>query len=278
MTCAAGPLTWAGLRLDRPRIMGVLNITPDSFSDGGRFLDPGVAVDAGLAMFADGADIIDVGGESTRPRSAPTPPDAEQARVIPVIRSLAASGVRVSVDTRHASTMEAALDAGASVVNDISGLTFDPRAAPVAASRGCAVVLMHMRGEPANMHTRAHYNDVAVVVRHELADRASRAEAAGVARDNIALDPGIGFAKTPKQSMELLRRMPELLTLGYPIVVGVSRKSFLASVTGEADPARRLPGSLAAGLLALSRGAAMLRVHDVPETMQALRVWNALSS
>ncbi len=258
--------------------MGVLNITPDSFSDGGRFLDPDVAVAAGLAMFADGADIIDVGGESTRPRSDPTPPDTEQSRILPVIRSLVASGVRVSVDTRHATTMEAALDAGASVVNDISGLTFDPRAASLAAARRCPVVLMHMRGEPADMHTHIHYDDVVADVCRELADRASRAEAAGVARDNIALDPGIGFAKRPRQSIELLRRLPELVALGYPMMVGISRKSFLAAVTSETNPCRRLPGSLAAGLFALSRGAAMLRVHDVQETVQALKVWSALSS
>jgi dihydropteroate synthase len=258
--------------------MGVLNVTPDSFSDGGRFLDHDVAVRAGLAMFADGADIVDVGGESTRPRSAPTSPQTEQARILPVIRSLAAAGVRVSVDTRYATTMEAALDAGASVVNDISGLTFDPRAASLAASRGCPVVLMHMRGEPADMHTHAHYADVAADVCRELADRAMRAEAAGVSRDNIVLDPGIGFAKTAGQSMELLRRLPELLGLGYPVAVGVSRKSFLAAPTGETDPSRRLPGSLAAGLFALSRGAAVLRVHDVRETIQALKVWTALTS
>jgi dihydropteroate synthase len=257
--------------------MGVLNVTPDSFSDGGRFLDHDVAVRAGLAMFAEGADIIDVGGESTRPRSSPTSPDVEQARVLPVIRSLAASGVLVSVDTRYATTMEAALDAGASVVNDISGLTFDHGAASLAASRGCPVVLMHMRGEPANMHAHAQYAEVAAVVARELADRAGRAEVAGVARDNIMLDPGIGFAKTPRQSMELLRRLPELVALGYPIMVGVSRKSFLAAATGETDPSRRFPGSLAAGLFALSRGVAMLRVHDVQETAQALKVWHALS-
>jgi dihydropteroate synthase len=258
--------------------MAVLNVTPDSFSDGGRFHDPDAAVAAGLAMSANGADIVDVGGESTRPRSVPTQPDVEQARILPVIRRLAASGVRISVDTRHAATMEAALDVGASVVNDVSGLTFDRRAASVVSSRGCAVVLMHMRGEPADMHGHAHYADVIADVCRELANRACRAEGAGVARDKIVLDPGIGFAKTPKQSMELLRRLPELVALGYPIAVGVSRKSFLAAVTGEANPARRLAGSLAAGLFALSRGAAILRVHDVSETIQALKVWSALTS
>jgi dihydropteroate synthase len=278
LACAASPRAWAGLTLDRPRIMGVLNVTPDSFSDGGDFLDPEIAVAAGMAMFADGADIVDVGGESTRPRSAPTPPELEQARILPLIRRLADAGVRVSVDTRHATTMAAALDAGASVVNDVSGLTFDPDAAALVAARRCPVVLMHMRGEPADMHTYARYDDVVAVVCRELADRAHRAEAAGVSRHNIVLDPGIGFAKTPRQSMELLRRLPELVATGYPVAVGVSRKSFLAAVTGEPDPRRRLSASLAAGLFALSRSATMLRVHDVQETVQAVKVWGTLAS
>ncbi|HEY7577348.1 MAG TPA: dihydropteroate synthase [Acetobacteraceae bacterium] len=257
--------------------MGVLNVTPDSFSDGGDFLDPEVAVAAALEMFADGADIIDVGGESTRPRSRPTPPEVEQARILPVVRRLVAAGVRVSVDTRHATTMEAALNGGASVVNDVSGLAFDARAASLIASRRCPVVLMHMRGEPADMHAHTHYGDVVGAVCRELADRAFRAEAAGVCRHNIVLDPGIGFAKTPGQSMQLLRRLPQVAALGYPVAVGVSRKSFMADVTGEPNPRQRLPGSLAAGLFALSRGATILRVHDVRETVQALRVWQALA-
>jgi dihydropteroate synthase len=256
--------------------MGVLNVTPDSFSDGGDFFEPEVAIARGLAMFAEGADLVDVGGESTRPRSRSTPPEVEQARILPVIRRLAAAGVRVSVDTRQATTMEAALDEGASVVNDVSGLTFDARAASLIASRRCPVVLMHMRGEPADMHVHTRYQDVVGDVCRELADRALRAEAAGVCRHDIVLDPGIGFAKTPEQSMQLLRRLSELVALGYPVGVGVSRKSFMAAVTGEPDPRRRFPGSLAAGLFALSRGATILRVHDVRETVQALKVWDAL--
>jgi dihydropteroate synthase len=268
---------WAGLTLDRPRIMGVLNVTPDSFSDGGDFLDPDAAIAAGLAMAADGVDIIDVGGESTRPRSHATSPEVERARVLPVIQRLAAAGLRVSVDTRHASTMAAALDAGAAIVNDVSALGHDPEAAPLVAERGCPVVLMHMRGTPADMATHAHYDDVAAEVIRELSRRIAAAEAAGIARDAIAIDPGIGFAKKAENSIELLRRLPELASLGCPILVGVSRKSFLGGVSGEQEPRRRLPASLAAGLFALARGAAILRVHDVAETVQAVRIWQALS-
>jgi dihydropteroate synthase len=269
---------WAGLSLDRARVMGVLNVTPDSFSDGGDFLDPGAAIAAGLAMGEAGADIIDVGGESTRPRSDPTSAAEEQARILPVIRGLAGAGLCVSIDTRHASTMEAALDAGAAIVNDVSALSHDPGAAPVVAARGCSVVLMHMRGTPATMHAESHYDDVVQDVRRELSERIAAAHRAGIAADRIAIDPGIGFAKKAGQSMELLRRLPELSSLGCPILVGVSRKSFMATVTGEAEPRRRLPGSLAAGLFALSRGAAILRVHDVAETIQAIRVWLAISA
>jgi dihydropteroate synthase len=267
---------WAGLSLNRPRIMGVLNVTPDSFSDGGDFLDPATAISAGLAMAAAGADIIDVGGESTRPLSAPTSPTEELRRILPVIEGLARAGLRISVDTRHAATMAAALDAGAAIVNDVSALAYDPRAASLVAARGCPVVLMHMRGTPADMHAWARYDDVAAEVTRELSQRIAAAECAGIVRDRIVIDPGIGFAKTAEQSVELLRRLPELGSLGCPILVGVSRKSFLGAVTGEQDVRRRLPGSLAAGLFALSRGAAMLRVHDVPETIQAIKVWQAL--
>lgn len=268
---------WAGLSLDQPRIMGVLNVTPDSFSDGGVYLRPEAAIEAGLAMVAAGADIIDVGGESTRPQSQPTSIAEEQKRILPVISGLAAAGVRVSVDTRHASTMAAALDAGATIVNDVYALAYDQAAAPLVAARGCSVVLMHMRGTPVNMYAEARYDDVAAEVKRELGERVRAAESAGVNRDKIVIDPGIGFAKTAPQSVELLRRLPELATLGHPILVGVSRKSFIREVTGERDPRRRLPGSLAAALYALSRGATILRVHDIAETVQAIGVWRALS-
>src|SRR3984885_14739246 len=273
----SGTGCWAGLALDRPRIMGVLNVTPDSFSDGGDFLNADAAIAAGLAMAAAGADIIDVGGGSMRPRSQATSPEVERARILPVIRGLAAAGLRVSVDTRHAATMAAALDAGAAIVNDVYALGFDPAAAPLVAARGCPVVLMHMRGTPTDMYADARYDDVAADVTRELGQRIEAAVRAGIARDSIVIDPGIGFAKTAEQSLELLRRLPELGSLGQPVLVGISRKSFLGMVTGEDDPRRRLPASLAAGLFVLSRGASILRVHDVPETLQAIRTWHTLA-
>jgi dihydropteroate synthase len=258
--------------------MGVLNVTPDSFSDGGSFAAVEAAVAAGLAMAAAGADIVDVGGESTRPGAPAVPPDIEQQRVVPVIRALAERGVRVSVDTRNAATMAAALAAGALIINDVSGLANDPAAAPLVAQAGCPVVLMHMRGTPETMRQQAVYADVVAEVAAELRDRVAVAEAAGIRRDAIVLDPGVGFAKDAPQSLAVLRGLPALVALGLPLLIGVSRKSFIGAVAGEADPARRLPGSLAAGLFALSQGAAILRVHDVAETVQAVRIWQALTS
>jgi dihydropteroate synthase len=261
---------------ERPTVMGVLNITPDSFSDGGAHLDPERAIAAGLAMIAAGATILDVGGESTRPGAAPTPPEIEQARILPVIRGLACQGVTVSVDTRNAATMEAALAAGAAIVNDISGLAHDPAAAPLLVGCRVPVVLMHMRGTPQTMGGLAQYDDVAVEVVQELALRLAAAEDAGIARERIALDPGIGFAKTAAHSLALLSRLPLLLNLGCPLLLGVSRKSFIGRVSGVAEPRGRLAGSLAAMLFVLSRGASVLRVHDVADTVQALRIWRAL--
>ncbi len=263
-----------GAGLTPIRLMGVLNVTPDSFSDGGRHADP---VAAGMEMAAQGADIIDVGGESTRPGASPVPPEEEQRRVLPVVSALAGAGLCVSVDTRNAGTMAAALDAGAAIVNDVSALQHDPGAAPVLARGTCTVILMHMRGTPQTMMQHAAYADVALEVRTELAQRIAYAEAAGIARARLVLDPGLGFAKTAEQSLELLRRLPELGTLGLPIVVGASRKAFIGAAGGEAVAARRVAGSIAAALFAVDRGAAILRVHDVPETRQALRVWQTLS-
>ncbi len=263
-----------GAGLTPIRLMGVLNVTPDSFSVGGRHADP---VAAGMEMAAQGADIIDVGGESTRPGASPVPPEEEQRRVLPVVSALAGAGLCVSVDTRNAGTMAAALDAGAAIVNDVSALQHDPGAAPVLARGTCTVILMHMRGTPQTMMQHAAYADVALEVRTELAQRIAYAEAAGIARARLVLDPGLGFAKTAEQSLELLRRLPELGTLGLPIVVGASRKAFIGAAGGEAVAARRVAGSIAAALFAVDRGAAILRVHDVPETRQALRVWQTLS-
>ena len=270
------PTLWAGLSLDRPRVMGVLNVTPDSFSDGGR-VDPDSAIAAGLAQWEAGADIVDIGGESARPGAPATPPEIERARILPVIRALAAAGVRLSVDTRHAQTMAEALDAGASIVNDISALSFDAESAAVVAARRCPVILMHMRGTPETMMGLAQYSDVVAEVAAELAVRLAAAQKAGIRREAIAIDPGFGFAKHPPHSLALLRGMAQLTTLGLPIVAGVSRKGFIGSTSGEPQPARRFPGSIAAGLFALSRGASVLRVHDVPETVQAVRMWHALN-
>jgi dihydropteroate synthase len=273
---SAAPPAWAGLAA-RPLVMGIVNVTADSFSDGGDHLDAGRAIEAGLAMRVAGADVVDVGGESTRPGALPVSPKEEQARVVAVIRALAGEGVVVSIDSRNAATMRAALDAGARIVNDVSALTHDAAAAGLVAERGCPVVLMHMRHDPASMTALARYDDVAVEVTRELAGRVAAAEAAGIERARIAVDPGIGFAKNHAHNIALLPRLALLANLGCPIVVGVSRKRFIGRLAGVAEPRRRLPGSLAAGLLALSHGAAMLRVHDVGQTVQAMRVWRGLT-
>ena len=267
---------WAGLDLGVPLVMGIVNVTPDSFSDGGHHFDPDRAIAAGLAMAADGAAIVDVGGESTRPSASPVSADEEQARILPVIRSLAGRSVRVSVDTMHATTMAAALAAGASIVNDVSGLTHDPETVAVVAAHRCPVVLMHMRGTPATMNALAHYDDVVAEVRAELSQRIDTALQAGIEPELIAIDPGIGFAKTADQSVALLRGLPALATLGFPILVGVSRKRFVGTLSGESEAGRRLGGSLAAGLFAVACGASILRTHDVRETVQAIRMWRSL--
>ncbi len=257
--------------------MAVLNVTPDSFSDGGVHFDAGAAIAAGQQMAADGADILDIGGESTRPGSQAVSPAEEAARILPVIAGLRDAGVPLSVDTRNAATMAAALDAGATIINDVSALRHDPAAAGLIASRGCPVVLMHMRGTPATMNSLAHYTDVAAEVAAELADSLARAGQAGIAAAQVALDPGIGFAKTGAQNVALLRNLAPLHRLGRPLVVGVSRKRFIGTLGGVAAPGQRQAGSLAAALFALSRGAAMLRVHDVAATAEAVRVWSALA-
>jgi dihydropteroate synthase len=267
---------WAGLKLDRPLVMGIVNVTSDSFSDGGQRFDSRVAIAAGLAMATDGADIIDIGGESTRPGAAPVPPAVEQDRVLPVIRTLASQGLCVSVDTRNAATMRAALAAGATIVNDVSALTHDPLAASVVAEHACPVVLMHMRGTPQTMNAQAVYDDVVAEVRAELSARVEAAVQAGVQPRHIVIDPGIGFAKRVRHSRAVLQGLPELTGLGYPVLVGISRKSMIGAVAEEPEPGRRLGGSLAAALFAVMRGASIIRVHDVRDTVQAFRVWHRL--
>ncbi len=267
---------WAGLGRG-PLVMGVLNITPDSFSDGGRHLEAVRAIAAGERMLADGAGVLDVGGESTRPGAAPVTAAEEQARILPVITALARSGAVVSVDTRNAGTMERALDAGALIVNDVTALTHDPAALPLVAARRCPVVLMHMRGTPATMASLARYGDVAAEVGAELHARVDAAVAAGVRRSDIMLDPGFGFAKTASHNLDLMRRLPLLLGLGCPLLAGISRKATIGMLSGEPNPAARVSGSVAAALFALDRGARIVRVHDVADTVQAIRVWRGLA-
>ena len=273
----APPLAWAGFRLNRPLVMGILNLTPDSFSDGGQHQTPAAAIAAGAAMLKAGADIIDIGGESTRPGAAPVSAAQEIDRILPAISALAAQGAVISVDTRNAATMEAALDAGARILNDVSGLTHDPAAPALAAKRGCPVVIMHARGTPATMNEQARYDDVASEVLAELTQLRDAALAAGIAPAAIALDPGLGFAKLGAQNLTLLRATARFAALGHPLLIGLSRKKFIGEFGGEPNPAKRGPGSIAAGLYAVAQGAHILRVHDVPETAQALRIWQNLT-
>eukprot|EP01037_Dinobryon_pediforme_P018581 gene18581-18866_t len=265
---------WAGFQGPYPLVMGILNVTPDSFSDGGRHQDP---VAAAFAMIEAGADLIDVGGESTRPGAEPVSIETELSRVVPVILALAARGVRLSIDTRNAATMQAALAAGAEIVNDVSGLSHDPNSRAVVARAGCPVVLMHMRGTPATMTGLSQYDDVARDVAVELGVLVAAAEANGIARDRIAVDPGIGFAKSQRVSIALLQQLESILQLGLPMLIGVSRKGFIGALSGEPNAADRVGGSIAAALWAASNGASILRVHDVPQTVQAVRVWRGLS-
>jgi len=262
------------LDLSRPRVMGILNVTPDSFSDGGRFFDRERALDQARRMLADGADLIDVGGESTRPGAAAVDEADELARVIPVIDELAREGALVSVDTMKPAVMRAAVAAGAAMINDVNALRL-PGALEAAASTDAAVCLMHMRGEPRTMQDAPAYGDVATEVRDFLVERAQACEALGIARDRIVLDPGFGFGKTLAHNLALLRALPELAATGYPVLAGLSRKSSLGAITGR-PPGERLAGSLAAALAAVARGALIVRVHDVRETVDAIKVWTAI--
>ncbi len=256
--------------------MGILNVTPDSFSDGGLHQRPDAVIAAGLGMIQAGAAILDLGGESTRPGAVPVDPDEEQARILPVLAGLRGQGATISIDTRNASTMRAALDAGADLINDVSALSHDPRAASLLAARDCPVVLMHMRGTPATMTGLASYGDVALDVVRELEQRIEVAVSAGIARSRLLVDPGIGFAKTGAQGLELLRRLPILANLGCRLVLGTSRKRFLGEAAGVAEARMRDPGTLVSSLPGLSLPGCVVRVHTVPEVVQALRVWQAM--
>ncbi len=261
--------------LSRPLVMGILNVTPDSFSDGGRYVDQARALDHARAMAADGADLIDIGGESTRPGAAPVAQGEEIARVIGITATLAREGVAVSVDTRKPAVMRAAIAAGAAMINDVTALTA-PGALEACAAGGVGVCLMHMRGDPTSMQLAPAYVDVVREVGEFLRIRADACIVAGVARNRIVLDPGFGFGKTLAHNLELLRALPGLAALGYPVLAGLSRKSALGLITGRAA-ADRLAASLAAALAAVTRGASIVRVHDVRETVDALKVWSAIA-
>ncbi|HHC08498.1 MAG TPA: dihydropteroate synthase [Actinobacteria bacterium] len=259
--------------------MGILNVTPDSFSDGGRYASPEAAVARGRQLAAAGADLVDVGGESTRPGAHPVPVDEELRRVVPVVAALAADGICVSVDTRRPEVAAAAIEAGAEVVNDVSGLA-DPAMRRVCAETGVGVVVMHMRGEPATMQDDPSYDDVVAEVAAFLAERTARAEGDGIERDRIVVDPGIGFGKTGEHNLALLADLGAIVALGHPVLVGVSRKRFLGAILAEGGferpPADRDVASAAAAVAAVLAGASIVRVHDVVVSREATLVADAI--
>jgi dihydropteroate synthase len=258
--------------VDAPVLMGVVNVTPDSFSDGGLFLEADAAIQHGLRLAEEGAAILDVGGESTRPGAGPVAPEEELRRVLPVVEGLAGGGPRISIDTTKASVARAALAAGATIVNDVSALRFDPELAGVVAEAGADCCLMHMLGEPRTMQRDPRYGDVVSEVKHFLELRLAFATAEGVPEERVWLDPGIGFGKTVAHNLELLRRLGEIVAIGRPVVIGTSRKSFLGKLTGGRPEGERLPGTIATNVLALERGATIFRVHDVAPVLDALTV------
>lgn len=264
----------------RAVVMGVLNVTPDSFSDGGLALDPadhpGRAIAAGRALAAAGADLIDVGGESTRPGADPVDVTTELERVVPVVAALAEDGLAVSIDTTKARVAREAIAAGACLVNDVSAGTFDPGLLEVVAAHDVGYVLMHLQGTPATMQLAPSYGDVVTEVHDALARGLERLEAVGIARDRVVVDPGIGFGKTVAHNLALLAELERLVPLGRPVLVGASRKSFLGAVTGVEAPRERLAGSIAAAVVAVERGARVVRVHDVAATREALAVLDAV--
>jgi dihydropteroate synthase len=266
------------LRLDRPRVMGIVNVTPDSFSDGGAHDTTEAAVAHGLQLVAEGADLLDIGGESTRPGSAPVSLEEELRRVIPVIEQLARqTAVPISIDTFKPEVMRAAVAAGAGMINDIHALRQEGALA-AAAELGVPVVLMHMQGEPGSMQDTPQYDDVVAEVHRFLADRMFSAEMAGIAKKNLVIDLGFGFGKTTEHNMILLARSARFLELGVPMLAGLSRKRSIGELTGREQPRERVAGSVAAHLIAAQRGAMILRVHDVAATVDALKVWAAVDA
>ena len=265
------------IRLDLPQVIGVLNVTPDSFSDGGQFMDdPDVAHAHAAAMVEGGAAIVDVGGESTRPGAAAVWEGDELKRVIPAVERLAAMGAAISIDSRRPAVMEAALAAGAHVLNDVSALRHDPRSLEFAARSGAPVVLMHAPGEGEDLHAHAAYADVVIDVFDWLAARRDAALAAGIAREKIVLDPGIGFGKSVADNLALLNALPLFHALGQPLLLGVSRKRMIGALSNEAPAHKRLGGSIALAMKGMEAGVQLLRVHDVPETVQAANAWRGL--
>jgi dihydropteroate synthase len=264
------------VRLDQPQVMAIVNATPDSFSDGGQFADAATAAEAGAQMSAEGAAIIDVGGESTRPGARLVWEGDEIERVVPVIRQLAGGGAAVSVDTRKADVMTAAIEAGARMINDVSALTYDDRSAGVVAASGVPVVLMHHKGAPETMQDDPRYDDVLVEVYEWLEERIATAEEAGIKRERILIDPGFGFGKNVAHNLELMNGLALLHSLGCPLVIGASRKRTIGALSGEAPPDRRMAGSIAFALKAVEQGVQVVRVHDVSETVQALRIWRGM--
>jgi len=262
------------LSLDRPLIMGVVNVTPDSFSDGGRHDTIVAAIAHARRLVAEGADLLDIGGESTRPGAAPVAPDEELARVAPVIEAVRDCGVPLSVDTRHPRTMRAVLERGVDMINDVGAMRA-PGAIDAIRESGCGVCVMHMQGEPATMQQAPAYAEVVSEVEEFLHERVDALAAAGVSRDRVVVDPGIGFGKALRHNLLLIEALDELAAAGQPVLIGVSRKSMIGELTGRSAD-RRLAGSLAAMLAAVARGAAIVRVHDVAETRDALRVWQAI--
>jgi dihydropteroate synthase len=272
----ASPLPWAGFNLDRPLVMGIVNVTPDSFSDGGDYADTAAAVARGIALAEAGADILDIGGESTRPGSAPVSVAEELQRGIPVIRALAAKGLTVSVDTRHAAVMGEAVEAGARIINDVTALTGDSDSERIAAQSGAAIILMHMLGEPQTMQSNPVYADVTLDLIDYFNERLARLEALGVERSRVSLDPGIGFGKKDPHNLRLLNELAAFHAFGCPITLGVSRKSFIGRLSRGEPPKERMAGSLAVAAHGLAQGVQILRVHDVPETCQMRAMIEAL--
>jgi dihydropteroate synthase len=274
-------MQWAGIDLSVPVVMGILNVTPDSFSDGGDFVRLDAAVRQAEIICAAGAKILDIGGESTRPGAAIISVEEEINRVVPAIKAVrqiaAQYNVNISIDTRRAAVMQAAMDAGADIINDVSALAFDAAALPLVTKNNWPVVLMHMRGTPQDMQSYAQYQNVAQEVGDELGARITACRAAGIAAENICIDPGIGFAKTTTHNIALLQNLNDLQKLGKPILIGVSRKRFIGEITGADNPKDRAAGSLAAALFAVQQGANIIRTHEVAETVQTLKVWQALA-